>query len=90
VERIVLMVVSVILALVVAAPMAFAQSQGGAPQPVDETPFVLPPKGDPDAIAAACQFPVRVEQSGKEKEIDVPDLPGQKRTISIFPVFPSL
>ena len=71
-NRIVMMVVGFLVALVVAAPMAFAQSQGGAPEPVDETAFVLPPLGDPNAIAAACEFPVRVEYSGKAKTIELP------------------
>jgi hypothetical protein len=80
-NRIVVMVVSVILTLVVAAPLAFAQSQGGAPETVDETPFVLPPLGDKHALPAACEFPVLVESSGKQKALE---LPGE-RIIFIFP-----
>jgi hypothetical protein len=73
-----------LLALVVAAPLAFAQSKGGAPEPIDETPFVLDAMEEP--IGAACTFPVLVEPSGRTKEIDVPERPGEEeRTITIFP-----
>jgi hypothetical protein len=85
VRRSIMIALGALLALVVAAPLAFAQSQGGAPQPVDDTPFVLPPLSDPEHIAAACEFPVGVQFSGRTKDIDVPDLPGKERTISIFP-----
>jgi hypothetical protein len=80
-NRIVVLVVSVILALVMAVPMAFAQSRGEPPQPVDETPFVLPPLGDPNALPAACEFPVSIEAAGKQKAIE---LPGE-RMIFVFP-----
>ena len=80
-NRTVVLVISAILALIVAVPTAFAQSQGGAPQPVDETPFVLPPLGDPNALPAACEFPVSIEATGKQKVIELPGGP----TIFTFP-----
>jgi hypothetical protein len=75
-----------LLALALAAPLAFAQSQGGKPEPQDDTSFVLPPLDDPDHIAAACEFPVLVEPSSNIKVIEVPERTGEEeRTISIFP-----
>ena len=67
-NRVVVMVVSVILALVAAAPMAFAQSQGGAPQDV-EGPLVVNPGDYP----GSCNFPFRLDLSGKGKAIELPD-----------------
>lgn len=84
-RRSIMIALSALLALAMAAPLAFAQSQGGAPGPIDDTPGVLPPLDDPNHIAAACTFPVLYEPSGRTKEIDVPDLPGKERTITIFP-----
>jgi hypothetical protein len=75
-NRIVVMVVSVILALVVAAPMAFAQGQGGAPQDVEGSSDL-----DAGAVFGHCEFPVRYEFSGKAKTIE---LPGE-RTIFTSP-----
>jgi len=69
VERIGLMVVSVILALVVAAPMAFAESQGGAPEDVSGT---IPPE-IVDDYPGACNFPLQLDLSGKAKAINLPD-----------------
>jgi hypothetical protein len=67
VERIGLMVVSVILALVVAAPMAFAESQGGAPKDASGTIVVNP--GD---YPGTCGFAYSLEFSGKGKMIELP------------------
>jgi hypothetical protein len=67
-NRCVVMLVSVILALVVAAPMAFAQSQGGAPEDVEGTIVVNP--GD---YPGSCNFPFSLELSGKGKAIELPD-----------------
>ena len=67
VERIGLMVVSVILALVVAAPMAFAESQGGAPEDASGTIVVNP--GD---YPGSCGFRFSLELSGKGKMIELP------------------
>ena len=71
-KRFAMTVVGILLALAVATPMVFAQPNGTPPQPVDETSFELPPLGDPNAIAAACEFPVRVQFSGKAKTIELP------------------
>jgi hypothetical protein len=68
VNRIVMMAVSVILALVVAVPMVSAQGQGGKPQNVDEEPIDL----DPGAVFGNCDFPVRLEYSGKAKTLQLP------------------
>jgi len=70
-NRTVVMVVSVILALVVAAPMAFAQSQGGAPHKhplVGASPIDL----DPGAVFGNCDFPVRLVVSGMQKNLTLP------------------
>jgi hypothetical protein len=68
-KRIVLMVVGILLALVVAAPMVSAQSpNGGKPQNVDEEPIDL----DPGAVFGNCDFPVRLEYSGKAKTLQLP------------------
>lgn len=84
-RRSIMIVLIALLALAVAAPQAFAQSNGGAPEPYD-VEGVLPPLSDPDHIAAACEFPVRYESSGFTKEIDLPERPGEvERTITIFP-----
>jgi hypothetical protein len=84
VRRTIMIALIAILALVVAAPLAFAQTKGGAPEPIDDTPFELPAMEEP--IGAACTFPVLLEPSGRMKEIDVPERPGEaKRTITIFP-----
>jgi hypothetical protein len=68
VNRIVMMAVSVILALVVAVPMVSAQGQGGKPQNVDEEPIDL----DQGAVFGNCDFPVRLEYSGKAKTLQLP------------------
>jgi hypothetical protein len=68
VKRIVLMVVGILLALVVAAPIVPAQSNGGKPQPVGEEPIDL----DSGAVFGNCAFPVRLEYSGKAKTLQLP------------------
>jgi hypothetical protein len=67
VERIGLMVVSVILALVLAAPMALAESQGRAPGDATGTIVVKP--GD---YPGTCSFPYSLKLSGKGKMIELP------------------
>jgi hypothetical protein len=68
---------SVILALIVAAPMVLAQGgQGGAPTPIEET-FDIPAGG----VFGRCDFPIRFEASGKGKELELPG----GRFISTFP-----
>ena len=67
-KRSVLLVVGAILALIVAAPVAFAQSQGGAPEDVEGTIVVNP--GD---YPGSCNFPFSLDLSGKGKAIELPD-----------------
>jgi hypothetical protein len=67
-NRYVVMVVSVILALVVAAPMVLAQPNGGKPKDVDEKPIVL----DSGAVFGKCDDPVSLEYSGKAKTLQLP------------------
>ena len=68
-KRFVVIMVGILLALAVAAPMASAQAQGGPPQDVDESPIVL----EPGAVFGNCDFPIRLEYSGKAKTIELPD-----------------
>jgi hypothetical protein len=68
-KRIVVLMIGVLLALVMAAPMVSAQGQGGAPEDVDGS-IDLP---IPEAPYASCEFPVRFEFSGKSKTITLPD-----------------
>jgi hypothetical protein len=70
VKRIIVMALSVILALTMAASAAFAQSDN-APQPVDETPFLI--EANDPRFPGACPFPVELVQSGKSKEIVRPN-----------------
>jgi len=67
-KRILLMMVGILLALVVAAPMVSAQSNGGKPTHVDEEPIDL----DSGAVFGNCDFPVRLEYSGKAKTLQLP------------------
>ena len=66
-KRIVLMVVGILSALVVAAPMVYAQStNGGAPEDVSANygPEILA------QFPGHCDFPMRLEISGKTKTIE--------------------
>jgi hypothetical protein len=86
VRRSIIIALTALLALAMAAPLAFAQSQGGAPEPLDDTPFVIPGSGSEDPTGAQCTFDVLAEPSGSTKEIDVPARAGEEeRTITIFP-----
>ena len=80
-KRAIVLALSVILALVVAAPTVLAQ-QGGPPngrppEAVSEEPFVLPARdpnaSDDDPASLGCDFPVLYEPSGKGKAIFLPD-----------------
>ena len=84
-RRSILIALIALLALVVAAPLAFAQSRGGgAPEPIPDEPFTL--EGARNPVGAQCTFDVFVEPSGSTKEIDVPERRGEaERTIFIFP-----
>jgi hypothetical protein len=84
VRRSLMIALIALLALALAAPLAFAQSQGGKPEPQDDTSFVL--TGSEDPTGAQCTFDVLVEPSSNIKVIDVPERTGEEeRTISIFP-----
>ena len=68
-KRIMLLMVGTLLALVVAAPMVYAQSDnGGAPGDASGTVVVNP--GD---YPGSCEFPFSLEFSGKAKTIELPN-----------------
>ncbi len=68
-KRAIVLALSVILALTMAAPTVLAQSDNGkAPVDVSDTFTVNP--GD---IPGACDFPMQLEVSGKQKTITLPD-----------------
>lgn len=74
-KRAIVIALSVILALVVAAPTVLAQGNGGAPEVIN--PLIdLPPQDDTDPTSPAsfgCNFPVHIEATGKAKMIELPD-----------------
>jgi hypothetical protein len=75
-KRAIVLALSVILALVVAAPTVLAQGNGGAPGDVN-FPLDLPAK-DPtapptDPASFGCNFPLHFELTGKAKTIELPD-----------------
>lgn len=67
-KRIVLLMVGILLAMVVAAPTGYAQSNGGAPEDASGTVVVNP--GD---YPGSCEFPFSLEFSGKAKTIELPN-----------------
>ena len=68
-KRAIVLALSVILALVVAAPTVLARSDNGtAPEPVSAD-FTV----EPGAEGGSCAFPLRVEVSGKGKMITQPN-----------------
>ena len=67
-KRIVLMMVGILSALVMAAPMVAAQPNGEAPEDASGTIVVNP--GD---YPGTCDFPYSLELSGKGKTIELPD-----------------
>lgn len=75
-KRVLMMVVGVLVALVVAAPVVAAQPNGGAPQDIDEFLAELgqenPVTLDPGAVFGNCDFPIRFEQNGKAKTLELP------------------
>jgi hypothetical protein len=77
-RRMLVLVVGVALALAVAFVLPKASS-AEPPEPVDEAPFVL---------EGFCDFPVQVEETGKTKEILLPDesllltAPGVRTTLT--------
>ena len=68
-KRIMLLMVGILLAVVVAAPMVSAQSaNGGAPEDASGTIVVNP--GD---YPGSCEFPFSLEFSGKANTIELPN-----------------
>ena len=91
-KRAIVIALSVILALVVAAPTVLAQGNGGAPGDVMPPSFDWPAK-DPtapptDFASVGCNFPLHFELTGKTKMIELPDggfiltAPGQNVTVT--------
>jgi hypothetical protein len=70
VKRAIVLAISVILALTMAAPTVLAQGNGGAPGPSPSSgTFIV----NPDYEFGSCAFPLQLEVSGKEKRITQPD-----------------
>jgi hypothetical protein len=67
-KRFLLLMVGILLALVVAAPMVLAQPNGGKPTNVDETPIDL----DSRAVFGKCDDPISLVYSGKAKTLQLP------------------
>jgi hypothetical protein len=67
-KRIVLLLVGILLALVVAAPMVLAQPNGGKPTDVSEEPINL----DPGAVFGYCDDSIRLKYSGKANTLQLP------------------
>src|SRR5215203_1765934 len=78
VKRAIVIALSVILALVLAAPTVLAQEgspNGVAPGVVNRS-FTLPVQDDTDLTSPAsfgCDFPLRFDVTGKTKTIELPD-----------------
>jgi hypothetical protein len=71
VKRAIVLAISVILALTMAAPTVLAQSDNGVapgPSPSSGT-FIV----NPDDEGGSCAFPLQLEVSGQEKRITQPD-----------------
>src|SRR5215212_980355 len=96
VRRTIMIALIALLALVVAAPMVYAQSQEREPNPNAPADVVLEgvvPAQDPDApdtdlASLGCDFDVGYVISGKSKTIELPDgglivtAPGQDVTLT--------
>jgi hypothetical protein len=69
VKRAIVLALSVILALTMAAPTVLARSDNGtAPKDASQTVIV-----EPGAQFGSCDFPLQLDLSGKVKEITQPD-----------------
>jgi hypothetical protein len=69
VKRAIVVAISVILVLTMAVPTVLARSDNGkAPEPVSADFIVMP--GDP---GGSCDFPIRLQVSGKGKTITLPN-----------------
>ena len=74
-KRAIVLALSVILALVVAAPTVLAQGNGGAPEDVDFSIIVeaQDPNAPPTDLASlGCDFDLLLEVTGKTKRIEMP------------------
>jgi hypothetical protein len=73
VKRAIVLALSVILALTMAAPTLLARSDNGkAPEVVNGTIIVDPDDPNPP-LPGHCSFPIQLDLSGKEKVITLPD-----------------
>jgi hypothetical protein len=73
VKRAIVLALSVILALVVAAPTVLARSDNGT-APVDASGTIIVDPADPNPpLPGHCSFPIRLDLSGKGKVITLPD-----------------
>jgi hypothetical protein len=72
VKRAIVLALSVILALTMAAPTVLAQSENGkAPEEVSQEPIIVEP--DNLGFPGTCSFPLRLDLSGKGKLIEHPN-----------------
>ncbi len=84
-KRIVLMMVGILMALVLAAPTAFAESDNGVPP--EDYSVTYPPELIAQ-VPGHCDFPMQIDISGKTKTIKqgnggmIITAPGQKATIT--------
>ncbi len=69
-KRAIVLALSVILALTMAAPTVLAQGNGGAPEDVSGT---FTPEEVAQFFPGHCSFPIQLELSGKGKTIELPD-----------------
>ncbi len=69
-KRAIVLALSVILALTMAAPTVLAQGNGGAPEDVSGP---IPPEDVAQFFPGHCSFPIQLELSGKGKVITLPD-----------------
>ena len=71
-KRAIVLALSVILALTMAAPTVLAQSENGkAPEEVSQEPIIVEP--DNLGFPGTCSFPLRLDLSGKGKLIEHPN-----------------
>ena len=74
-KRAIVVAISVILALTMAAPTVLARSVNGvAPEDVnpDSEPIIIN-AGDNTVLGGSCDFPMRLDLSGKAKTIELPN-----------------
>ena len=75
-KRAIVLALSVILALVVAAPTVLAQDEGppNGGRPEDFTATIIVDPEDPEPpLPGHCSFPIQLDLSGKAKTIELPD-----------------